>query len=115
MGVSVTNYIIRGVKLDKNFMEDLDEDVFEELLDKHGYDDKKQLNPHFLHDGMGGGYTFFGFIFKFDDESVQEIGIGNYDDETIRKYDTEITEKFKELFPSETIPMIKLYYVPHYT
>lgn len=104
MSARVITYLIYGFKLDSEFTEEY---WNSENFDKYEFDSDKPDEPLFLTDGMDGEYTYFGFIKELDMEEAMEINL-NYNNEAI-------IDKFSELYPSVTIPEIKLISLLHWT
>ena len=104
MSTQVTNYLIYGFKLDSEFTTDFWESDYYDKYDSYS---RKEDEVRFLTDGMNGEYTYFGFIKELDTEEASEI-ILNYNKQ-------EIIDKFTELYPSITVPEIKLISLPHWT
>lgn len=104
MSTRITNYLIYGFKLDSEFTEEY---WNSENFDQYEFDSSKLDEPLFLTDGMNGEYTYFGFIKELDMEEATEINL-NYNKQAV-------IDKFSELYPSITIPEIKLIALPHWT
>ena len=117
MGVNREEYIVIGCKLGKKFTKKLwkrvDEDS--ELESQYNWNEKREKRAQYITDGMSGEYTFFGLIKQlsdgFDGENTDII---EFEEPTAEKKQ-QVEEKFKELFPNEEMPPIKMYYLPHYT
>ena len=117
MGVRKEEYIVIGCKLGRKFTKALfkksDEDW--EAFESNSWNKKKPKQIGYIVDGMSGEYTFFGFIKQLSDgweDMNTEIIVFEEPTDEKRK---EVEEKFKEMFPDEEMPPIKMYYLPHYT
>lgn len=98
-----------GCKFGEEFTEEFWEKDFRDEMEWE--EDKPKNEPFFITDGMNGSYTFFGYITLLGDggwdEEIKELNL-----ESPNK--NKIEEVFKELYPQETLPTIKTYYLPHY-
>lgn len=104
MSTRITNYLIYGFKLDSEFT---DEFWKSENYDKYDSYSRKENEVRFLTDGMNGEYTYFGFIKELDSDKTVELNL-NYNKQ-------DIIDLFSKLYPSITIPEIKLISLPHWT
>jgi len=116
MGVDREEYVVIGCCLDDKFTKKLwkreDRDEIDEL---YCWEKEREDQIQYLTDGMSGQYTMFGFIRQLSDGQGDE----NYEmiefEEPTSAKKQEIAKKFKELFPEEKMPEVKMYYLPHYT
>lgn len=110
MSTRKETYIIFGCKFGEEFTKEYwRKDFYDEM---EWGKNKPKNKPFFISDGMNGDYTFFGVINQLskggDDEDYKEIEISP----DFEPFDIE--EKFKELYPNEELPEIKIYYLPHW-